>query len=268
MSTHAETTEMTTGLPNWNHAFRLDGQRALITGGGSGLGLAIARCMAAAGAQVVIAGRRADVLDQAVAEIGPNAVAAPLDLGDIGSIPGFARAVERDHGPIDIVVNNAGNTVKKPFEESTIADLDHVLDVHVRGALELTRRFLPGQLARGKGSVIFTASMTSFIGQPLVLSYTAAKTALTGVVRGLSAEFAGRGIRVNAVAPGWIDTDLFQKATANDPARRAKILGRIQMNRLGAADEIGWACVFLASSAAGYVTGQTLVVDGGALVGF
>jgi NAD(P)-dependent dehydrogenase (short-subunit alcohol dehydrogenase family) len=255
-------------LPDWTQAFSLTGKRALITGGGSGLGLAVARCVAAAGAEVVLAGRRDDVLQQAAAAIGPKAYAAVLDLADIASIAGFAKAVEDRHGPIDILVNNAGNTVKKPFELSTIADLDSVLDVHLRGALELTRQFLPGQMARNSGSVIFTASMTSFIGQPLVLSYTAAKTALTGVVRGLSAEFSARGVRVNAVAPGWIDTDLFRKATDGDPARKAKILGRIQMSRLGEADEIGWACVFLASSAAGYVTGQTLIVDGGAVVGF
>lgn len=255
-------------LPDWNGAFRLDGQRALVTGGGSGLGLAIARCLAAAGAEVVLAGRRADLLKEAADVIGSLAKTAPLDLRDIASIKTFASAVEETHGPIDIVVNNAGNTVKKPFEESNIADFDEVMDVHVRGALELTRQFLPGQIARGRGCVIFTASMTSFIGQPLVMGYTTAKTALTGAVRGLSAEFAGRGIRVNAVAPGWIDTDLFQKATANDPARRAKIMGRIQMDRLGSAEEIGWTCAFLASSAAGYITGQTIIVDGGAVIGF
>ena len=263
--THTETSAV---LPDWRGAFRLDGQRALVTGGGSGLGLAIARCLAASGAEVVLSGRRADLLDEAATAIGPLAKTAPLDLRDLASIKSFAAGVEEAHGQIDIVVNNAGNTVKKPFEESDIADFDEVMDVHVRGALELTRQFLPGQIARGRGCVLFTASMTSFIGQPLVMGYTTAKTALTGAVRGLSAEFTGRGIRVNAVAPGWIDTDLFQKATANDPARRAKIMGRIQMNRLGSAEEIGWTCAFLASPAAGYITGQTIIVDGGAVVGF
>jgi gluconate 5-dehydrogenase len=252
----------------WRQAFGLAGQRALITGGGSGIGLAIARSMADAGARVVLAGRRPEVLDEAARTIGAGAVAAPLDLQAAETIAGFVREVEAAHGPIDILVNNAGNTVKKPFEESTLDDLDAVLDVHLRGALELTREVLRGQLQRGRGNIQFIASMTSFIGQPLVLSYTAAKSALTGVVRGLSAEYAGRGIRVNAVAPGWIDTELFRKATSGDPARLAKILGRIQMRRVGNPEDIGWACVYLASRAAGYVTGQTLVVDGGALVGF
>lgn len=248
--------------------FGLAGKTALVTGGGSGLGLATARCMAAAGARVIIAGRRPEILDAALIELGDNAATEVLDLSDIAGLGAAAKALQDRHGIIDILVNNAGNTLKKPFEHSDMADFDAVFDVHVRGALELTRAILPGQIARGAGSIIFTASMTSFIGQPLVMGYTVAKTALTGAVRGLSAEFAERGIRVNAVAPGWIDTDLFQKATSADPERRAKIMGRIQAGKLGRPEDIGWACVYLASPAAAYVTGQTLVVDGGAVIGF
>ncbi len=249
-------------------AFSLAGKRALVTGGGSGLGLAIATAMAGAGAQVVIAGRRADVLAQAVAAIGPSAAAAPVDLAATGTLGDFVAGVERDHGPIDILVNNAGHTVKKPFLEATLAEFDGVMDVHLRGPIELTRHVVRRQLERGGGNILFTASMTSFIGQPFVHGYTTAKSALLGVVRALSAEFAGRGIRVNGIAPGWIDTELFRGATSNDPERLKKILGRIQMERVGTPAEIGWACVFLASPAASYVTGQTLVVDGGGLVGF
>jgi gluconate 5-dehydrogenase len=244
-------------------AFRLDGKTALVTGGGTGIGLAIARCLASAGARVIIAGRRLDVLERAAAE-NPALVPMLLDLTRPEGIAGFAAAA----GPIDILVNNAGNTVKKPFLESSLADFDAVLDVHLRGALELTRQIVPGQIARGGGVVLFVASMTSFIGQPLVLGYTAAKSAILGIVRGLSAEFAGQGVRVNAVAPGWIDTDLFRAATAGDEPRLQKILGRIQAKRIGTPEDIGWACVYLAAPAGGYVTGQTLVVDGGALVGF
>jgi gluconate 5-dehydrogenase len=255
-------------MSTFPQAFSLDGKRALITGGGSGLGLAIATAMAQAGAQVVIAGRRAALLDEAARGIGPAAAAAVLDLTATASLGDFVADVEHKHGPIDILVNNAGHTVKKPFEESTIEEFDGVMDVHVRGPIELTRHVVRRQLARDGGSIIFTASMTSFIGQPLVHGYTTAKSALLGVVRALSAEYAGRGIRVNGVAPGWIDTPLFRGATQHDPERLRKILGRIQMGRVGTPEEIGWACVFLASPAASYVTGQTLVVDGGGLVGF
>ena len=110
--------------------------------------------------------------------------------------------------------------------------------------------------------------MTAYIGQPNVLGYTIAKSAINGAVRGLSAEFAGRGVRVNGVAPGWIDTALFQQATRGDAARRAKIFGRIPMGRLGTPEDIGWACAFLASPAARYITGQVLLVDGGGATGF
>jgi NAD(P)-dependent dehydrogenase (short-subunit alcohol dehydrogenase family) len=253
--------------PAFQQAFGLSGRRALITGGGSGLGLAIARAMAAAGAEVILVGRRADVLEAAAREI-EGAAWEVADLAVISTLGAFARDVEARHGPIDILVNNAGNSVKKGFLDSTATELDQVLDVHLRGALELTRPIIAGQAERGGGSVLFTASMTSFIGQPQVLGYTAAKSALVGVVRGLSAEFASYGVRVNGIAPGWIDTPLFRQATSNDPARLQKILGRIQMQRIGTPEEIGWAFVFLASPAAGYITGQTLVVDGGALVGF
>lgn len=252
---------------NLEQAFGLRGKTALITGGGSGLGLAIAEAMASAGAKVILAGRREDVLAEAAAGI-EGAAWEMVDIAAIDTLAGFVAALEKKHGAIDILVNNAGNTVKKPFEDSTMEELDQVLDVHLRGALELTRHVIAGQAKRGSGNVLFTASMTSFIGQPFVMGYTVAKSALLGAVRGLSAEFAARGVRVNGVAPGWIDTPLYRKATDNDPPRRAKILGRIQMNRVGTPEEIGWACVFLASPAASYVTGQTLVVDGGALVGF
>ncbi len=249
-------------------AFSLDGKRALVTGGGSGLGLAIATAMATAGAAVVLAGRRADVLAEAAAGIGAAATTAVLDVAAADSLADFVADVERDHGAIDILVNNAGHTVKKPFLDATIEEFDGVMDVHVRGPMELTRQVIRRQLERGGGNIIFTASMTSFIGQPLVHGYTTAKSALLGVVRALSAEFASQGIRVNGVAPGWIDTALFRGATQNDPERLRKILGRIQMGRVGTPEEVGWACVFLASHASAYVTGQTLVVDGGALVGF
>lgn len=251
-----------------NRMFGLHGKVALVTGGGTGIGLATAKCMAEAGAQVILAGRRLDVLKAGAAEIGPNASVCQLDLSAPETIAGTVAELLDFHGGIDILVNNAGNTVKKAFEDSTLADLDAVLDVHLRGALELSRHVIAAQLKSGGGNIIFLASMTSFIGQPLVLSYTAAKSALLGVVRGLSAEFAARGIRINGVAPGWIDTELYRCATSNDPVRRAKIAGRIQSGAVGKPEDIGWACVYLASPAAGYVTGQTLVVDGGALVGF
>lgn len=252
-------------------AYSLAGRTALVTGGGSGIGLAIAQCLAASGARVIIAGRRRDVLEAALGSIGPGSAAVGLDMADVRGLAAFEARLTAQHGPVQILVNNAGNTVKKAFDESTLDDLDTVLDVQLRGALELSRHVIRRLLANpraGGGSLLFIASMASFIGMPQVLPYTVAKTALTGAVRGLSAEYAARGIRVNAVAPGWVDTELYRSATAGDAQRQARILGRIPMRELGRPEDIGWACAYLASPAARYVTGQTLVVDGGGSIGF
>ncbi len=254
--------------PAFLSAFRLDGKTALVTGGGSGIGLAIAQCLAACGARVVIAGRRREALEAAASESGGALIARPFDVTGMDGIAGFATTLEQEFGPIDILVNNAGTNIKKPFLDMTAAEIDSVLDVHVRGALELTRHIVRGQAERGAGVVLFIASMASFIGLPQVMGYTAAKSAITGIVRGLSAEFAPLGVRVNAVAPGWIDTAMFRKATAGDPVRLDKIMGRIQAKHLGTPQDIGWACAYLAAPAAAYVTGQTLVVDGGGAIGF
>lgn len=249
-------------------AYGLSGKTALVTGGGSGLGLSIAKCLTNAGARVVISGRREDVLARACREIGDMAAYSVMDLSDVPAMSNVADELVEMHGPIDILVNNAGNTNKKPFQDSTIEDFDQVFDVHVRGALELTRRLVRDQMTRGDGAVIFTSSMTAYIGQPNVLGYTVAKTALSGVIRGLASELSSAGVRVNGVAPGWIDTELFRKATADDLPRQQKILSRIPMNKLGEAEDIGWACAFLASTAAKYITGQVILVDGGAATGF
>lgn len=249
-------------------AYGLNGKMALVTGGGSGLGLAIAKCLTKAGAGVVIAGRRIDVLTQACEDIGPNTRFQVLDLADVDGMAKASDDLVKAHGPIDILVNNAGSTIKKPFLEGSIADFDDVFNVHVRGALELTRRLVRDQITGNGGSVIFTSSMTAYIGQPNVLGYTTAKTALSGVIRGLAAELSGEGVRVNGVAPGWIDTDLYRKATEGDLPRQQKILSRIPMNQLGDPEDIGWACAFLASKAAKYITGQVVLVDGGAATGF
>lgn len=250
------------------NAHSLAGQTALVTGGGTGLGLAIAKCLAQSGARVVIAGRREDVLESACAEIGQNATSHVLDVADVEGLSEATDALVAKHGKINILVNNAGNTVKKSFPESDISDFDAVFDVHVRGALELTRRIVSDQIEAGCGSVIFTSSMTAYIGQPDVLGYTVAKTALDGVIRGLSAELSAQGIRVNGVAPGWIDTELYRKATSGDMERQKKIISRIPMKKLGQPEDIGWTCAFLASQAAQYITGQVILVDGGAATGF
>jgi NAD(P)-dependent dehydrogenase (short-subunit alcohol dehydrogenase family) len=248
--------------------FALTGHRALVTGGGSGLGLGIARCFVAAGAEVVIAGRSEERLRSAAEELGGRVRTIAHDVTEVDGAEDFAAGVRHAFGPVSILVNNAGGTVKKPVADMSVDEFRGVVDVHVTAAFALTRAFLPQLRAGGNGSVLFTASMSSFLGIPFVAGYSAAKSAHVGMVRALATELAPAGVRVNGVAPGWIDTALYRQATSADPARKAKIMGRIPMGRVGTEDDIGWAMTYLASPAANYVTGHILVVDGGALHGF
>jgi len=143
-----------------------------------------------------------------------------------------------------------------------------VLNTHIVGAHALTRALVPGMIERGHGSILFTGSMASIFGIPLVIAYTAAKSAMVGMVKGYATEFSPHGVRVNCIAPGWIETEMSRKALDGDPVRKAKILGRTPAAKLGLPEDIGWAAVYLASPAARFVTGVTLPVDGGVSVGF
>lgn len=251
-----------------NLAFRLDGEVALVTGGGSGLGFAVAQCLHAAGAKVVLIGRRGDALQEAAATIGDGAYAEAGDITDFTGVEALLARAENHAGPISILVNNAGIHLKKPAVDTSADEFAAVMQTHVLAAHELTRRLLPGMIARGRGHVLFTASMTSLIGMPGVIAYSAAKSAYVGMVRALSAEVAENGVRVNAIAPGWIESPMLRKALEGDPKRSAKILARTPMNRFGEPVDIGWAAVYLSSPAAKFVTGVLLPVDGGAAQGF
>ena len=251
-----------------DRVFRLDGETALITGGGSGLGLAMATAMAHAGAKVVVVGRREEPLREACAAIGD---AASYEVCDITRFDGvgamLARVAER-HGRPSILVNNAGVHLKRPAVETSVEAFAEVLDAHVLAAHNLTRLVLPGMIAARHGSVLFIASMSSLVGLSQVVAYSAAKSAYVGMVRTLSMEVASQGVRVNAIAPGFIDSVMMRKALSGDDARAAKILSRTPMARFGEASDIGWAAVYLSSPAARFVTGVVLPVDGGFSQGF
>jgi gluconate 5-dehydrogenase len=250
-------------------AFNLDGETALITGGGSGLGLGIARCMARAGARVVLVGRREEMLKTAAAEVGPLASFVVHDVTQLdGAGELMARAQHAAKSPISILVNNAGNHLKKPAPQTTPAEFNAVLQTHVVAAHALTAVALPGMIERKHGVVLFTASMASILGVPLIIAYSAAKSAYLGMVRSLASEVGPHGVRVNAIAPGWIESDMLQAALAGDEPRKNKILSRTPMARFGESDDIGWAAVYLCSPAAKFVTGCVLPVDGGASIGF
>lgn len=252
-----------------NDAFSLEGRLALITGGATGLGLAMACCMVKAGARVLLLGRSAPEAHAAnYADFKDKVTYYQGDVTDIAGISALAQRILLEQGPVDILVNNAGIHCKKPIEKMTPEEFSAVLNTHLTGAFALTRALLPPMREKKAGSILFIASMTSFIGQPYVMGYSAAKAGVLGMVRTLSAEVSREGIRVNAIAPGWIDSPMYRSVVEKDPARRAKILGRIQMAREGEPEDIGWAAVYLCSDAAKYVTGICLPVDGGALAGF
>lgn len=248
--------------------FSLTGQTAIVTGGGTGLGLGITRCLVQAGARVVITGRRPDVLQDGAAQLGDAVVPMVVDVTDTKVLPDFVREVEVKIGSPSILVNNAGVHVKKPALEMTDEDFDSVLRTHLTGAFALTRAVAPGMLAQQRGSLVFVSSMTAYMGMPLVTGYATAKTGVIGMVRTLSAEFAPKGVRVNAVAPGWIDTPMLRKAISADAERERKIRGRIQIEGFGAPEDVGWAVVYLCSEAARYVTGVILPIDGGGHASF
>ena len=249
--------------------FRLDGEVAIITGGATGLGFGIARAFVASGAKVVLVGRRIQELTAAVATLGEAASCVSHDVTDTDRAAALIEAATQAAGaPPGILVNNAGIHLKKPAVDTSPAEFLAVLNTHVVGSHALTQAVLPGMIARGHGNVVFIASMASLFGIPKVVAYSAAKSAYLGMVRTLAAEVSGHNVRINAIAPGWIDSAMMRTALAGDPERQAKILGRTPMNRFGEADDIGWAAVYLCSPAAKFVTGVVLPVDGGASIGF
>lgn len=248
--------------------FGLDEEIALITGGGSGLGLAIARAMAEAGARVILVGRREGPLREAAESIGERAAWLAHDVTQLEEADALMARAGREVGAPTILVNNAGIHIKKPALETTDREMQQVLETHLLGAFALTRAAVPAMQRRGRGSVLFISSMAALFGIPQVVAYTAAKTALTGLIHNLAVELSPSGVRVNGIAPGWIETAMMRQAMEGDPERRDKILSRTPMQRFGTPEDVGWAAVYLCAPAGRFVTGVILPVDGGVSVGF
>jgi NAD(P)-dependent dehydrogenase (short-subunit alcohol dehydrogenase family) len=255
-------------MSSQKHPFSLEGQTALITGGGSGIGAAIASAMVDCGAQVILVGRREAQLQEQTTALGNQAHYVVHDIIEFDRAKELIERAETRFGPITCLVNNAGIHIKKPAVETSIAEFRQVLDTHILGAHALTCALAPRMIDRGQGSILFTASMASLFGIPMVVAYSAAKSAMLGVVRTLATEFSPHGVRVNAIAPGWIETAMSRKAMDGDPVRKNKILNRTPMARFGTPEDIAWAAVYLSSDAARFVTGVTLPVDGGISIGF
>ena len=255
-------------LPHPANVFSLDGKLALVTGGGTGIGLEIARCMTEAGATVVITGRREEVLRDAVEHLGESAQYLVNDVTDLSSIEGLVARIEATHGPLDILVNNAGINLKKPALEVTDDEFSRILHTNLHSVFALTRACAARMVARRKGVILMISSMAAYYGIDRVVAYAASKAAVEGMVKVLASEFSGHGVRVNAIAPGFIETAMSRTAMNSDPERRDRAMRRTPMGKFGQPEDIGHAAVFLASDAACYITGASLPVDGGNSIGF
>ena len=217
---------------------------------------------------VIITGRRREPLQSAAEAMGSACKFILHDVTDVKSAALLEKITDLMSAPPTILINNAGINLKKAAVDTTDEEFTNVMNTNVMGAFALTRAFAPGMIKRNKGCILFTASMASYIGIPYVIAYTAAKSALTGMVRALAVEFSPHNVRVNAIAPGWIDSAMLRKAFTGDPNRRDRVLQRTPMGHVGEPDDVAYAVVYLCSPAAKFITGTTLIVDGGISAGF
>ena len=247
-------------------SFRLNGKTALITGGSKGLGLAMARALAEAGANIALCSRHGDEARQAAREIaettGRRTAGFEADITRSESIARLAGDIQSALGPVDILVNNAGCNVRKPLGELTEEDWDFVVDTSVKGSFLCSKAFMPGMMERKWGRVVMLGSIMSFVSLPARAAYATAKSALLGLGRTLALEGAPHGVTVNLICPGPFETPM-NRVLMNDPAAYQAFLAKIPLGRWGQPEELGGLAVFLCSPAGAFVTGTSLVIDGG-----
>ncbi len=248
--------------------FGLEGRTALVTGGGRGLGAAVARALADAGAAVAVGSRNLDACEAVASELrqgGHRALALRCDVTREGEVEEALERAETSLGPVDILVNNAGVVWGAPAETMPVERVREVLEVNVVGTFLASREVARRRIADGRpASIVNIASVSAFLGaEPGVLEavgYNAAKGGVVSLTRGLAGSWAHHGIRVNAIAPGWFPTRMSAPVLE---AHGEAFLSRIPLGRFGGADDLGGVAIFLASPASAYLTGQTIVVDGG-----
>ena len=248
------------------HVIDLTGKTALVTGARRGLGRAIAIGLARAGADIVgVSAAQEEAgseVQQMVEEEGVSFVGHPCDFSDREAVHALVSRLTESGLQVDILVNNAGTIIRHPAAEHEDNDWDHVLEVNLNAPFILARELGGRMIERRSGKIIFIASLLSFQGGINVPSYTASKSAIAGLTRALANEWAPNGVNVNAIAPGYMDTDNTE-ALRNDPARSESILERIPAGRWGTVEDVAGAAVFLASKSADYIHGTVLTVDGG-----
>ncbi len=242
---------------------KLAGKIAIVTGAAQGLGKACAAGLAAEGARVVLADIKADVLARTAAEIGGEAV--PTDVADPDQVAGLVDGVVARHGRVDVLVNNAGILISGDILTARVEDFDRVLAVNLRGAFLVGQAVARAMVAKGtRGSIVNMSSINAVIATATQLPYAVSKGGMRQLTTTMAMALAAHGIRVNAIGPGTIDTEIIGPLMADDAARRM-ILSRTPLRRLGQPEEVAKVAVFLASDDASYVTGQTIYADGGRL---
>lgn len=249
--------------------FFLTNKIAIITGGGSGLGFGIARAFIEAGAgQVIITGRRSHILKNACKQLGDQAAYIVHDITKGGTHEELARQIEEQYGKVDILVNNAGIHQKKDTLQVTDVDFNEIIQSNLNGLFSLTREISKVMAKKGSGSVINITSMAALYGIPNVAAYTASKSGVLGLTRALATDLSPLGIRVNAIAPGFIESPMLNNAFQSDTERSRRVLERTPLGLLGTPEDVGYAAVYLASDASRFITGVNLPVDGGNSIGF
>ena len=242
----------------------LKGKTALVTGGSRGIGLAISQALAAAGATIAVAARNGERAESAAAALpGEGHRGYAVDVANSEDVGALIKAVEGDLGGIDILVNNAGVTRDNILPRLKDEDWDAVIDTNLKGAFNTIRAAARGMMKRRSGRIINVSSVVGLTGNKGQSNYAASKAGLVGLTKAIARELASRGILVNAIAPGYIDTEM--TAQLPDAAREA-LLEQILLGRLGSPEDIAGVVRFLSGPAAGYITGQVLVVDGGMVV--
>ncbi|MDT7804895.1 MAG: gluconate 5-dehydrogenase [Actinomycetota bacterium] len=243
-------------------SFDLTGRLALVTGSRRGIGRAIAEAYLAAGARVVLNSPDAERLAAAAAELGDDVLTCAFDVSDSDAAEAALERLVAEHGCPDILVNNAGIQVRGPLTDLPVEDWRRVVDVDLTSAFVVGRTLARGMIARGSGKIVNICSVQTHLVRPTTAPYAAAKTGLAGLTRSMCAEWAGHGIQVNGLAPGYLDTELNASLVA-DPEFSAWITQRTPAGRWGRPEDVTGPAVWLASSASDFVNGQVVYVDGG-----
>ncbi len=251
---------------NVMESFRLDGKTALVTGARRGIGRAMANALAEAGADIIAVSANLEAtgsdIENDITAMGRAFSGYRCDFSRRDDLYRFIKQVSADHPVIDILVNNAGTVLREPAERHPDDYWDRIIETNLNSQFVLSRELGKGMLERGSGKIIFTASLLTFQGGITVPGYAASKGGIGQLTKALANEWAGRGVQVNAIAPGYIRTDVTE-ALQNDPERYRAILERIPAGRWGNIDDFKGPIVFLASAASDFVNGEILVVDGG-----